>query len=182
MFYVPEPRTLVFPNDVHKRLGMFELGHEWKPLGETYEGWQQVQRGFFSLVIDNHENRVGRRALKDRDELEQLLAPLFENAERFLLSIEAGERLTIRADVICRSERAAEIVAEQFEAARTYFENAMRPQNESMTEDQKKVLESIADLLQAARVERIGAEVSVRADINLDIADLTGRLIRTGGL
>ena len=70
----------------------------------------------------------------------------------------------------------------RFEAARTFFENAMRPQHEVMTEDQEKVLNSIADLLRAVRVERNGTEVSVRVDTNLDIADFTARLIRTGGL
>ena len=170
-FYFPDARTLVCSfREEHLRRQITE-GPSRLPEFLRGDDWNQVDGALVAVAIDNREQQL-KLDLQSDDPEDLYLAPLLQNARRWVAGLSTGEVVKFRAIATCSNETKGEELA-RLATERIAKARAALAAHEQTGRDEKDHLEDallrpVGQLIPAVGIHRDGATVTVNTEAKID--------------
>ena len=109
-FYFPDARTVVCSSREQQLRERIERGASEQPGFLRGDDWRQIDRGLMAIAIDNRQNRW-KLDVSNEDPEDLQIAPLLQNASRWVIGADASDVLKLHAVATCPGESQAETIA-----------------------------------------------------------------------
>ena len=172
LFYFPDARTVIcsFHEDRLRERIRRGVGDRLEFL--RGDDWRQVERGLVAVAIDNRKGRWKLDASKENPE-DLLIAPLIQNATRWVGGVDFSELLKINAIATCRSVAESEIVSvlmqKHVKEAKAALAGGVRASLPEKDREAELLLRTVKDLLQSCRVHREGVVVDLSSERKIEV-------------
>jgi beta-lactamase regulating signal transducer with metallopeptidase domain len=180
-FYFPDARTIVNADeDEIRRLATRGVGD--RPEFVSGADWQKVERGLIALAIDNHDDRWRLdRETAEPDDL--LVAPLLQNAKRWICGVEGVDSLIVCAIATCGTDEKGQSVSRTAESLFAMLRGAFEKTNVVRADKGKEALFRLArELLQGCKLRRDASVIEVSVECHHTLEDLVTILLADGGV
>jgi hypothetical protein len=180
-FYFPDARTIVnFEEDEIRRLATREVGD--RPEFVRGAEWHKLERGLIALAIDNHDDRL--RLDKETAEPDDLLvAPLLQNATRWICGVEGDDSLIVRAIATCGTNEKGQSVSRTAESLFAMLRGAFEKSKvDHADKGEEPLFRLVRELLQGCKLRRDGSVIEVSVECRHTLEDLVTRLLADSGV
>jgi beta-lactamase regulating signal transducer with metallopeptidase domain len=131
------------------------------------DDWRQVDRGLMAIAIDNRRNRWTLDVSKEYPE-DLAIAPLLQNATRWVAGVDASDVLKIHAIATCPEEAkgaaVARIVREKTAMAQGVPDVVLDPGSTVGARAEKAPWHTVKELARVCRIRHEGAVVDLNAE------------------
>jgi len=170
-FYFPDARTLVCSfHEEHLRRQIKE-GPSRLPEFLRGDDWNQVEGALVAVAIDNRGQQL-KLDLQSDDPEDLYVAPLLQNASRWVAGLDAGELVKFRAIATCSSEKQSEVVVrfaqERIAMARAALAVRDRTRRGGKDELEDALLRPAGGLIPVCGVHRDGPIVKLSAEAKIE--------------
>jgi beta-lactamase regulating signal transducer with metallopeptidase domain len=177
--YFPDARTVVHLGEPQIRNLIQHRGAVSCPEYVQGSDWRKVENGLAAIALDNRDERW--KLDLESDEPEDLhLTPLLQNATRWILGVDGGDAMVLRAIATCGTDQKGETVARSLQALLAGWRTALKEAGKDLPQQKQKVKglarseakEVAKDLLEACQIHREGVRVEVSTKAHLPLQDL----------
>jgi hypothetical protein len=171
-FYFPDDRTVIqLAEDAIRHL--IREGAESPPEYVRGSDWRKVEREMIAFAIDSSEQRWKLDLVTDEPE-DLPIAPLIQNANRWVFGVDGAHSLILHAIATCGTEQEGETLTRSVEAllSRIGTDLSSAKMNPPVGKEAaaKSFLRLATDLLQACKVRREGGgvDLSVKSQVSFE--------------
>jgi hypothetical protein len=179
--YFPDARTLVFDSEPSVQL-LIQQAAGTKPKFNPGEAWTRVEHGLFALALDNHDGKL--KLDKEVDDPADLpIALMVQSTQRWVLGIDNGDTLTLKAIGTCGTSEAGEAVSRHSQTflTRMRFEldQAEKEPQKNDSANDAEALKVARKFLSALRINHEGSHLDLGAETNIQLGEI-GALLSKG--
>jgi beta-lactamase regulating signal transducer with metallopeptidase domain len=165
--YFPDARTIVcsFHEDQLRERIRRGANEQLKFLHG--DDWRQVDRGLMAVAINECWERW-KLDVSEEDPEDLPIAPLLQQASRWVVGVDASDVLKLHAIATCSDEAKGEVVAriakERMALAQVALDGPVNAGSPEKDREVKALIRAAKDLMQACQIRRDGAVVDLSAE------------------
>jgi hypothetical protein len=166
-FYFPDARTVVcsFHEDhLRRQIGQ---GPGQRPEFLRGDDWQQVDGGLVAVAINNRQGRL-KLDLASDDPVDLPIAPLLQQASRWVIGLDAADVVKFRAIATCAGDKEGEALAriaqERMATARAALDGPIQSGQPKKDQEVDALFRTAKVLLRACRLQHKGVVVDLSSE------------------